>query len=431
MRTLLYINLDFPPLSNPGVWRALGFIKYLPEHGWRSIVLCSDRSPIRNNHDPSLLAQIPADTEVHRISSRFEGEIAQWMERTAEGTRLRPVSWFFRGIHWRFVVYYPDEQLHWAAKVAARAIWIAARRKVDCLLTSGPPHIAHLAGLLIRRATGLRWVMDYRDLWTEDRFQVKQQRYQRSLFRGLEQTAHRWANAVVAVSPGYLERVIGLGRETPRDRYHLIRNGHDVPDDVVERSLNLPKNQRLHVHYNGTVQTGLPVQVVLDLLDRLEPDQRPWFTFTGLPPAIQDAVITRGHQQWIEDIGLMGHRQSIEYCLTCDVLLQLANPDSTHRGTIPAKAYEAIALGRHILAIGPPDSDMAALIEESGNGTMVDAADIDGFQRAMLRILQLHRSGCLNADQDPARRRALAEKYSRRQQTRELAALLESLVISA
>ena len=429
MKTLLYINLDFPPLSGPGIWRALGFIKYLPEHGWRSIVLCSDRSPNRNNRDPSLLAQIPPGTEIHRIRSWFEAEIAQWMEQNADRTKFGLLEWFFRGIHWRFLRDYPDIHLHWASKVAARGIWIAASRKVDCLLTSGPPHIAHAAGLLIRRATGLRWVMDYRDLWTDDPIQVKQKRYQPRLFRRLEQTAHRVANAVVAVSPDYLERVVALGRETPRDRYHLIRNGHDVPDDVVERSLRVPQNERLHVHYNGTVQTGFPAGVILDLLDRLEPDQRPWFTFTGLPPSIRDQAVARGYQRWIEDLGVMGYRESIEYCLRCDVLLVLANPTSTYRGTIPAKVYEGIALGRHLLGIGAPDSDLAPLIEESCNGTMVDGTDVEALRRAVLQIQELHRSGCLNAQQDPVRRRALAEKYSRRHQTRELVKLLDQVTV--
>ena len=402
-------------------------MKYLPSNGWRTTVICSDRSPNRDRQDPSLLDQIPPDTEVHRIRSRFEGEMAEWMKRTADRTTLSPVEWFFRGIHWRFVRDYPDEHFHWACKAAARGIWLAARRKVDCVLTSGPPHVAHAAGLLIERATGLPWVMDYRDLWTEDRFQVKQRRWQPQLFGRLERSANRRADAVVVVSPDYLERVVALCPGQPRDRYHLIRNGHDLPEDLIDRSLRPPRNERLLIHYNGTVQTGFPVGVILDLLDRFPPDRRPRFTFTGLPASTQNAVVARGYQEWIRDLGPMGHRQSVEHCLNSDVLLVLANPDPVYRGTIPAKLYEALALGRHVLAIGGPDWDVAPLIEESRNGSMVGASDLEALRQAVLRISQLHRSGCLNADQDPARRRTLAEKYSRRHQTRELAALLESL----
>ena len=92
--------------------------------------------------------------------------------------------------------------------------------------------------------------------------------------------------------------------------------------------------------------------------------------------------------------------------------------------------------GVYAASSSPPPADirdlaekLAPLIKESCNGSMVDASDIEALREAVLRILELHRVGCLNADQDPARRRALAAKYSRRQQTRELAALLESLVI--
>jgi hypothetical protein len=112
LRTLLYINLDFPPTSGPGIWRALGFVKYLPNHDWRTIVLCSDRSPSRDRYDQSLLTQIPTGTEVHRVPSRFEGDIAGSMERMAEGTEIRLLARLLRGVHWRFLRDYPDTHLH-------------------------------------------------------------------------------------------------------------------------------------------------------------------------------------------------------------------------------------------------------------------------------------------------------------------------------
>jgi glycosyltransferase involved in cell wall biosynthesis len=65
------------------------------------------------------------------------------------------------------------------------------------------------------------------------------------------------------------------------------------------------------------------------------------------------------------------------------------------------------------------------LIDDPRIGTLVEVEDIETLHRAMLRLLELHRTGQLNADQDPVRRRALAERYSRKDQTAQLVELLD------
>jgi hypothetical protein len=114
--------------------------------------------------------------------------------------------------------------------------------------------------------------------------------------------------------------------------------------------------------------------------------------------------------------------------MTCDVLLAMANPaNPVYGGTIPAKVYEIMALGRHLLAILAPGSTVASLIAEYGNGTLVDGSNLEDLHRSVLRILDLHRMGSLNADQDPVRRHAIAAKYSRSKQTAELVQILDQV----
>ncbi|HET9515863.1 MAG TPA: glycosyltransferase [Gemmatimonadales bacterium] len=425
-RTLLYLNFDFPPMSGPGIWRALGFIKYLPDHNWRTIVVCSDRSPSRDRFDPSLAAQIPANTEVHRLHSWFENDILLAMERVAERTSVKLLSRLMLGVHWRFRRDWPDYLFNWTLKAARVGAWLAFRQKPDCLFTSGPPHLAHAAGRFINRLTGIPWVMDYRDLWTDDDVQVKPTRYRDRIAR-IERSSVARCEAVTGVSPVHLDIVAKrFANVKPRDRFFLIRNGHDLPDAVIERSLFQPRNAQMHVHFNGTPQVTHPFLLILDLLDRLPSEQRPLFTFTGLPPRVKEAVEQRGYQQYVQDVGHMSQMASVDYSTQCDVLLAMVNAASpVYRGTIPGKVYEAIALGRHLLAVLPRGSTVGDLIDDPRTGTMVDVEDFDALYRALLRLLELHRTGQLNADQDPARRRALAERHSRKHQTAQLVELLD------
>ena len=61
------VNLEFPPLGGPGVWRILAMVKYAAQAGHQVTVLCSDRSSWHNRRDESLLKQLPAGVEVVRI----------------------------------------------------------------------------------------------------------------------------------------------------------------------------------------------------------------------------------------------------------------------------------------------------------------------------------------------------------------------------
>ncbi len=42
MKNLLFITYHFPPTGGSGVQRGLKFAKYLPQFGFRPIVLCAD-----------------------------------------------------------------------------------------------------------------------------------------------------------------------------------------------------------------------------------------------------------------------------------------------------------------------------------------------------------------------------------------------------
>ena len=66
-RNVLIIAHGFPPTSGAGVHRPLRFAKYLPEFGWRPIVVsarCEGR--LANRRDDALLSQIPDQAVVIR-----------------------------------------------------------------------------------------------------------------------------------------------------------------------------------------------------------------------------------------------------------------------------------------------------------------------------------------------------------------------------
>ncbi len=431
VRRVLYINLDFPPMSGPGIWRALAFAKYLPELDHEVTMLCSDRSPSRSRFDESLCDEIPEQVTVKRIPSYFQGDIAKNIESLmdlAPGSLAKKV---LRRILCRFVKYYPDQQFHWALSVAAYGLQMAARGQVDVLLTSGPPHICHLAGLIISTLRPLPWVMDYRDLWTDDRVQIKQTSYQQTLFERLEGACVAKATRIVAVSPGYIEHLSTRFSKSP-DLYSLVRNGHDVSPETIELSRVLPDNTRLHIHFNGTPQVTHPFSEVLNALDRMRAKDGhdrdlPRVTFTGVPAKFEAEIKALKLEEHVSDVGHMSRTDSIKYSLGCDVLLAMVNANNPlYRGTIPGKAYEALALGRHLLALMPKHSVLAEMIEAAGEGTLVDVSNPNAIYEGFAEVRRLFDSGKLNRIRTEAQHQAIAELYSRKTQARALVEVFDS-----
>lgn len=424
-RRVLYINLDFPPMSGPGIWRALAFAKYLPELDHEVTVLCSDRSPSRSRFDESLCSEIPLGVKVQRIPSYFQGDIAAHIQTLMDHAPGSLAKKFLRRVLSRFVRYYPDQQFHWALNVAVYGLQLAARGKVDVLLTSGPPHICHLAGLIISTLRPLPWVMDYRDLWTDDRVQIKQTSYQQAVFERLEAACVAKATRIVAVSPGYIEHLTTRFSKSSAD-YDLVRNGHDVSPETIEQSRTLPDNTRLHIHFNGTPQVTHPFSEVLKALDRLRFEDGhdrdlPQVTFTGVPAKFEAEIEALNLGAHVRDVGHMSRTDSINYSLGCDVLLAMVNAKNPlYRGTIPGKAYEALALGRHLLGLMPKHSVLAEMIEAAGEGTLVDVSNPNAIYEGFTEVRRLFRNGQLNRIRTEAQHQAIAQLYSRRTQTQAL-----------
>lgn len=427
---ILYINLGFAPQSGPGVWRALAMAKYLPRFGVHPHVLCADRAPGKGAFDTSLLDDVPSSVRVQHLSSVYQNEAVAPLQRLA---RALPgaAGELTDKIGRRLIHEFPDQQAHWAMKVVLHGTRLALSNKVAAMVTSGPPHIAHVAGLMIRRASGIPWIVDYRDLWTDDPVQTKQTSYQQQFFEKRERAVIETADRVVAVSPGYVQHLQQrFSGKRPDSSYRLIRNGHDLDDVQVDAAHEPPSNERLHIHFNGTPQVTHPFLHFVQAFLRLRQQGRrlPLFTCTKMPAEFRKAVDQNGLQDAIKDVGRMSRADCIRYAMGCDVLVAMVNRDNPlYRGTIPGKAYEAIALGRHLLGVLPVDTVVRDLVSDPSDATFVDVDSIDSVCGGIVEIMARFESKTLHQRRGLAEHRRRAAVYHRAKQAGELAALLREI----
>lgn len=328
----------------------LGFATHLPALGWDVSVFCSDRNTWHDRIEPGLLQRLPPQVRIHRIKGRSAGAIVR---------RFLPTRVV---LAWRKLL--PNPLVFAATKLAAKVL-VHSPREPFVVVTSGPPHISHLVGLILKRTRRCMWIADFRDLWMDDPIQAWPGWYQPALGRSVERKVLRHADAVMTVSRTWA----ALLREKATGPVALIRNASDTDERSLpppERPWPLSDRVLLFAgtpqRNNTTDEFWLGIRRYLDALPAGQTPVR--FVFLGLNSEIRETVARLGIAERIEDLGPQPQERAAALLRGADAALipikALGTPAS--RGTIPAKIYLAVALAKPIVLLADCDSEAAALL---------------------------------------------------------------------
>jgi glycosyltransferase involved in cell wall biosynthesis len=301
----------------------------------------------------------------------------------------------------------------WVPGATWHALRAIRRYRPDVLYSTHSPASAHLAALLVHRATGIPWVADFRDAWTRNPQGERMARPFASLSARVERAIVRNAAFLVVVD----ESVELLGIEPDDPRLVVIRNGVD-PDDVPQTDARTP-NERFRISYVGTLygeRDAAPVFAALRaLIDRGEIDEASLDLRIVGPAALDvDPNLERLRPT---RIGYVDHATAVSEMAAADVLLFYA--PAINRGP-SGKVYEYLVSGRPILCVAGHENFACELVRELQAGECVEPDDRAGIEDAIARMYGSWTHGTLAVDSQvraetlrrfsrPALARALAE----------------------
>jgi glycosyltransferase involved in cell wall biosynthesis len=288
----------------------------------------------------------------------------------------------------------PDlEVVGWLPFALPRALGVARRDRIDCVITSSPPHSGHLIGLALH-ARGVPWVADFRDGW---RFEPTRPRFplaaQRGLDAALERLVARRADAVVGVTPPItadLRNRLGADAVT-------ITNGFD-PDEAAGDPVGWrpPLAPERHSFvYTGSLSyagnSAEPLLAALEILARDEPglSQRLEVVVAGpVTHAERDALTARGEQ--VRVLGRLDRQRTLTLQRASDSLILFA---LDHRPSVATgKLYEYLAADRPILVVGAR-SVAAEIVTSAGAGVAARADDPAAIARALAELVRANGAG--------------------------------------
>ncbi|MCA9702114.1 MAG: glycosyltransferase, partial [Myxococcales bacterium] len=230
MRTVLMISRYFPPMFAVGGKRAYRFARYLPEFGWRAVIL-TGRTEGKTVDDGAL--RLPAGTRVER---RYE---PLWYRepgtRPSDGTVATPVAsaptTTGSGAPRKRMVDIPVGP-EWVMQrhVVREAVRLGREEQADVVFATSSPYAALLQGRKVAQTLGRPLVLDLRDPWTLNFFQQCRPTWVQGFERRLEHELFSQAGRVILNCRTTLDAYRELYPDLPDERLLAIRNAFDPAD---------------------------------------------------------------------------------------------------------------------------------------------------------------------------------------------------------
>jgi hypothetical protein len=431
MKTVAILAYHFPPLGGAGVQRSLKFARYLPDHGYRPLVITGPgRADGRwTPADQTLLEELP-DVRVVRVPGPEPASPGRWRGRADRwlGTPSAWDRWWIEG----------------AGDLVARHA-----READVVLASMSPFQSAAAARAAAGA-GRPWVADLRDPWALDEMTVYPSRAHR---RAAVRRMGRDLASAAAIVPNTPDSARAIGAAFPHLAGRLaeaIPNGYDAADFAAPEPVR--DGSRFRIVHAGYLHTGLgrsgrgPVRRVLGgsiadvdilarshvhlvaALERVAADAPDLAATIELhlagvvSPADRDAL---GSAVAVCEHGYLEHSRSVELMRSADLLfLPMHDVARGHRARIvPGKTYEYLASGRPILA-AVPDGDARDLLSLAPQAHLCRPTDVAAMAETIRREAAAGRvGGPAPTVFDPE----LLARYERRHLAGRLAAVLDSV----
>jgi len=449
MRRVLFVVYYFPPSGGPGVQRGLKFIRYLPEFGWEPCVLTVPESADFQVRDATLLAEVPPDLIVrrtrcpepyglYRALTGQRGPVS--LDLSSHSTQERkPLRRLLRTL--RATLFIPDGRMAWRPHAVRGGLDLLRAVGYEAIFSSGPPFTCHLIGRDLHRRSGRPWIADYRDPWTTGTFYPARPRWARRIDERYEATCVRAAARSLIVGEAMAREFRRRYAELDPERFVVLPNGFD-PADFAGVPHQPPREFR--ITHSGSLFRGRAPEALLlavaDLMaERADFAERVRLCFAGRLDDDVRARLTRPPFDRVAELpGYLPHRESIALLRRSRLLLLSTGTDTQARSMLTGKVYEYLAAGVPILALAPPDGDAGSLIARTGTGWVHAPEDRAGLRERLRQLWEQERAGrerVAEAEGPPqfgcVRNETEIQRYSRREQTRRLAEILERAVTAA
>jgi len=405
---LLLLSYHFPPGPAVGGLRWLRFSQIATERGWAMDVVTADPDMLARRDD-GRLADLPGDARVFGVRAKPLWFDRRRAERATDPDEEAPRSaspapapatpsvvptpdlrWELGStLGWRRmarVYFHVARERAWAKAAEAAALDLARTIEYGAVISSGPPHLVHLAAANVGHSTGRPTVLDFRDPWSTMRaalFALATPLWP-LVNRRLESRALR--RAALAVFNTDLATEAMRGRYPDHaNRFITVMNGAD--DEPIETP---PRRDRFVVSYAGNIYIDRNPRTLFQAARRviealqLRPDQF-GIEFMGHADRLDGQTVTEiaaeaGVGPFFVQHPVAPRQAALQFLSQATVLVSL--PQSTTLA-LPSKVFEYLAFEAWPLLLAAPESATARVFRDTAV-PVVPPEDVAGIEAFLL-----------------------------------------------
>lgn len=396
-KKVLIISYYWPPSGGVGVHRCLKFAKYLRDFGWEPIVYAPSNATYPY-FDETNFQHVPEGMEVlkkpiiepfdlfKKLSGRKKTDTANPVYvRDKKRSKIDELAIWVRGN-----LFVPDARSLWInPSVRYLKKWVKENH-VDAILTDGPPHTNTVIGCRLSKATGIPWLSDFQDPWTQVDYysMLKIGKRANKKHHKMEQACFDIAKKITIASPTWSRDLESIGAHNV-DPIFWGYDDDDFPKKWPE------SDKTFSIVHAGQLGFDRRPDTLIKLLGRLKKENQKFgellkLKFAGtVDYVIAEMIIENGLEENYMPLGNIPRPDAIDLTLKAQMLLLPLNIADNAKGRIPGKLFENMRAQKPILVLGPTGSDVSAIVKKANAGVTCEYNDEKALEKFIMQRFNL------------------------------------------
>jgi glycosyltransferase involved in cell wall biosynthesis len=371
--TLLMVGYHFPPLAgSSGIQRPLGFVRHLPAHGIRTVVLTTHPRAYEQTRE-DLLGELPESCTVLRAPA---WDTARHLAIAGRYPRALAS---------------PDRWASWYPGALVTGLRAIRRYQPFAIWATFPVATALRIGASLARRSGLPLLADFRDPMVQPDYPPDPEI--KAHWQRIETDVMDRAALVTLTTPSAVEDY-RTRYPAAAGRIELLENGYEeaaFEGLTATPPLTPGKVTVLHsgIVYGSERDPTALFQALALLKERSPGCYRRLslrFRASSNDGLLRELGERAGVSEAVELLPGLPYREALQEMLSADalLLLQAANCNAQ----IPAKLYEYLRAGRPILGLTDAAGDTAAKLRTQGVESLAALDDAEAIAAALATLVQ-------------------------------------------
>lgn len=431
MKKVLIITYYWPPAGGVGVQRWLQLSKHLQSNGWEPIIFTAKDAnyPII---DENLTKQVPKEIETLQLKVPEPNNIISFFQRKNKSKNLYSLQQqsnvdksFLKKLLWsiRGNFFIPDARMFWIKKSYKYLDKYLQKKSIDAIVSTGPPHSAHMIAKKVSDKHNLPWISDFRDPWTSMDY-LKKMNLKKFAIR-----KHDRLEKSILLNSTYVT-VVGKAIEQEfKEKYGIesviINNGYNNSDDEVDV---IPLDSKFTITHTGSFLHNRNCNDLWSSLSQLVKENENFSNdleiklIGNIAPAVLESIERYGLMKYLNRINHVDHDTAKAIQRSAQLLLLPIDRIDNAEFVITGKMFEYLKAKRPILLLGPSKGDAADIIRSCSAGFVIDFDNTDLIKQTLVGIYQRY------TDKNNECHSIGIEKYSYKELTKKVVELLDKSI---